>query len=94
MATASSSTTAPDAQQSITISNSQVNDFQKTGILIWNANVNMHGNDIEGIGPTGSHCAERDADRRIAGHDRRRRGDGNTFGGVGYTAGNLRPRPI
>ena len=76
------------AQQSITISNSQVNDFQKTGILIWNANVTVQGNDVEGIGPTGligQNAMQIGASQGVIG------GAGalsNTFGSVGYTIGN------
>ena len=72
-------------QQSITISNSQVNDFQKTGILIWNANVNVHGNDVEGIGPT--NLTAQNA-MQIGGSQGIIGGAGalsNTFGSVGYT---------
>ena len=72
-------------QQSITISNSQVNDFQKTGILIWNANVDFHGNDVEGIGPT--NLTAQNA-MQIGGSQGIIGGAGalsNTFGSVGYT---------
>jgi Ca2+-binding RTX toxin-like protein len=76
------------AQQSITISNSQVNDFQKTGILIWNANVTVQGNDVEGIGPTSLTAQNA---MQIGGSQGMIGGAGalsNTFGGVGYTLGN------
>jgi VCBS repeat-containing protein len=71
-------------QQSITISNSSVHDFQKTGILVWNANVDVHGNDVEGIGPT-SLTAQNAL--QIGGSQGVIGGVGvlsNTFGGVGY----------
>jgi large repetitive protein len=74
------------AQQSITISNSSVHDFQKTGILIWNANVTVQGNDVEGIGPTDLTAQNA---MQIGGSQGIIGGAGalsNTFGGVGYTA--------
>jgi Ca2+-binding RTX toxin-like protein len=76
------------AQQSITISNSQVQDFQKTGILVWNANVDVHGNDVEGIGPTSLTAQNA---MQIGGSQGIIGGAGalsNTFGSVGYTIGN------
>jgi T1SS-143 domain-containing protein len=69
-------------QQSLTISNSTVQDFQKTGILIWNAAVDIHDNQVIGIGATNL-TAQNDmqigGSQGSIGH--------NEFSGVGYTGG-------
>jgi pectin methylesterase-like acyl-CoA thioesterase len=67
-------------QPGITIENSSVHDFQKTGVLIWNANVDMHSNDVEGVGPT-----DKTAQNAMQIGSSSGTIQNNTFGGVDYT---------
>ncbi len=73
-------------QQDITISSSSIHDFQKTGMLIWNADVTIRHNDIEGIGPTdltAQNGLQIGGSQGIIGGATA--GDANTFEGIGYT---------
>ena len=76
------------AQLAVTISDSTVQQFQKTGILVWNANVTLTNNDIIGVGATALTAQNA---MQIGGSSGTIGGanaaDGNTFGGVGYTGG-------
>jgi hypothetical protein len=73
------------AQLAVTISDSTVQQFQKTGILIWNANVTLTGNDVAGIGATNltaQNGIQIGGSAGIIGGAAA--ADGNTISGLGY----------
>jgi VCBS repeat-containing protein len=71
-------------QLSLAISGSTIDTFQKTGILVWNANVDVRDNTVTGIGSTGLTAQNA---MQIGGSSGAigAAGHGNTFGGVAYT---------
>ncbi|MEA2879412.1 MAG: large repetitive protein [Hyphomicrobiales bacterium] len=73
-------------QLSLAITGSTIDTFQKTGILVWNANVNVRDNTVTGIGATDLTAQNA---MQIGGSSGTigAAGHGNTFGGVGYTGG-------
>jgi len=73
-------------QLSLAITGSTIDTFQKTGILIWNANVDVRDNTVTGIGAT-SLTAQNAMQIGGSSGTIGAAGDGNTFGGVGYTGG-------
>jgi Ca2+-binding RTX toxin-like protein len=76
------------AQQSLTITNSLVDTFQKTGFLVWNTNVDLRDNAVTGIGATAltaQNAVQIGGSQGTIGAA----GHGNTFAGVGYTGGTF-----
>ncbi|MEJ0075773.1 MAG: tandem-95 repeat protein [Alphaproteobacteria bacterium] len=71
-------------QQSLTITNSTIDTFQKTGVLLWNVNVDMRDNTVTGVGPStliAQNAMQIGGSQGTIGAA----GHGNTFEGVGYS---------
>ena len=76
----------PADQLAITIKNATIDTFQKTGILVWNANVTVTNNDVIGIGATdliAQNAMQIGSSTGTIGGATA--ADGNTFTAVGYT---------